>query len=192
MSELLFDQPSHTYTLDGVVIPSVSQVITAGDTTNYPPNGAAERGTRVHRVLELLDKGELSQDYIAAIKGREIEAFIDTYQAWRLKLDLVANEEMYHGQLDGLAFAGTIDRVLKIGDYLAVVDIKTGRPYPKPHAMQVWAYGTLYTQATGREIEHHGCVYLDGRTAKLRMYGEPEALDLFRRKLAAYYGRKHG
>jgi hypothetical protein len=63
--ELHFEERGHQYTVDGRVVPSVTQVLEAGGLVNLagiPPDllgRVQERGRRVHKAAELLLRGEL-------------------------------------------------------------------------------------------------------------------------------------
>lgn len=63
---LAFDEASHTYTADGVVVPSVTQVLAPLNGYGHIPPGvletARQRGVAVHRMVELDCKGDLDEE----------------------------------------------------------------------------------------------------------------------------------
>lgn len=138
MSVFTFDEPSHTYTLDGHRLPSVTQILEPikPDFSMVPPDVLERKrqfGTAVHLACELDDLGELDDDATDA----EIMGCV---QAWRrFKSDtsaqIVLNEQrLYH---PALRFAGTVDRVafLRLQADTSgapwVLDLKTGvEPHP--------------------------------------------------------------
>ena len=73
MAEFLFDEATHTYTLDGVVIPSVTEICSPITCGKYPPVGvvqqAAARGTRVHELCALYDMDALPDEIEAGLVG---------------------------------------------------------------------------------------------------------------------------
>ena len=81
-------------------------------------------------------------------------------------------------------FAGTADIISRINGKLFLIDIKTGKEYPKNHELQLTAYKILWDSLYGKEhgvIEELACLYLgDGwrkkPTYKLKKYTfNPEA-----------------
>ena len=134
MPEFLFEESTHTYTLDGVVIPSVTEIcapITAG---KYPPVGvvqqAAARGTRVHELCALYDMDALPDEIEAELVGyvKAWAAFCRDYKpVWKhIELPLF-------GEIDpGQPFAGTLDRIGDIDGRTRVVDIKTAASLDRP------------------------------------------------------------
>lgn len=189
-ADIQFDAGSHTYTLDDKVVPSVTQVInfTKGPKPIYPA-GSAEKGTRIHRVLELDDKAQLSLAYVKLIADRPMYQVLSQWRQWREKYPgkMVGNEQLYCGMLDGMLFAGTIDRIWRIKAGDIVLDIKSGRMVPKQHAMQVWAYAHLHTANTDEEVVHRGCAYVSESGVNVRYYDDSASMVLFKEKLVAYY-----
>jgi hypothetical protein len=65
---LEFDAATHTYRLDGELVPSVTTVLKSVGLVEYSHipqdvlQAAAHRGTAVHYALELLDRGELDYE----------------------------------------------------------------------------------------------------------------------------------
>lgn len=142
MSErvLTFDEPTHEYRLDGLVIPSVTQVLSVFDSyAGVPANilaEASERGTAVHKATELHDIGTL--DY-----GELSDSLIPYLMAWQKfledkKPELITIEgRTYHPTM---GYAGTFDREMILDKYLSVVDIKSCFKMMPSTAPQTWAY----------------------------------------------------
>ena len=147
MAEFLFEESTHTYTLDGAVIPSVTEICAPITCGKYPPVGvvqqAAARGTRVHELCALYDMdalpGEIEAELVGYVKAWA--AFCRDYKpVWKhIELPL-------HGVTNtGLPFAGTLDRIGKIDGQTRVVDIKTTASLDRP------AKVALCEQITGYE-----------------------------------------
>jgi hypothetical protein len=83
MPELLFDPDSHTYTLNGEKVPSITQIIADMgliDTTWFTDH-SRERGTFVHRIIEWHLLKELDEDTVD-------ESLVGYLNAWkRFELD---------------------------------------------------------------------------------------------------------
>ena len=82
MANLVFFDQSHTYEVDGEPVPSVSEVTRFlsreiyGDITQFQLDNAAERGTAVHKALEVLDKYsevEAAEDIVQTLMSRLLE-----------------------------------------------------------------------------------------------------------------------
>ena len=134
MAEFLFDEATHTYTLDGVVIPSVTEICAPITSGKYPPVGvvqqAAARGTRVHELCALYDMDALPDEIEAELVGyvKPWAAFCRDYKpVWKhIELPL-------YGEIDpGQPFAGTLDRIGEIDGFTRVVDIKTAASLDRP------------------------------------------------------------
>lgn len=134
MADFLFDEATHTYTLDGVVIPSVTEICAPITCGKYPPVGAvqqaAARGSRVHELCALYDMDtlpdEIESDLVGYVKAWA--AFCRDYKpVWQYI------ERPLHGEIDaGQPFAGTLDRIGVIDGFNRVVDIKTTSNLDRP------------------------------------------------------------
>ena len=124
---LLFDEATHTYTLDGVRVPGVTgalKVCSAADYAGVDPEVlavAAARGTAVHRMIELDCKGRLDEaalDPMLAtylVKWREfmaVSGFVPLLQEHR-----VASRRY--------GYAGTLDLFGLLHDRYALIDAKS-------------------------------------------------------------------
>lgn len=183
---LQFDEETHTYTLAGRTVPSVTQILSFGEDLSRIPAWTAERGKAVHLAAQFDDEGDLDEESLDPI----VRPYLDAYRRWRVKCAprFLGIELMVWGEHDGLQFCGTIDRVALIEDRLAVLDLKTGSPRPE-HAAQVAAYAVAYTQQhDGQCPEHQGCIYL-GRDGSydVRTYDDGAGWEYFVDKLRAYY-----
>ena len=129
---------NHRYTIDGVRVPSVTQVIKAagymGNTAHYTDE-ARDRGTYVHKVTELHDLGTL---VVAKVEEWALP-YLFAWRKFRADAGFVPEEiELIVGH-PTLLYAGTLDRLGDYGGCNMLVDIKTGSPEPW-HAIQARAY----------------------------------------------------
>lgn len=134
------DDATHRYTLNGVVLPSVTQVLAIFESyAGIPANilaEAAARGTAVHKITELhdlgtLDYGELSDDLIPYL------------MAWQKFLDdkrpeLIAIEKKTHHPI--MRYAGELDREMVLDGTLSIVDLKSSVMMMPATGPQTWAY----------------------------------------------------
>lgn len=122
---LTFEPDSHTYRMDGVIIPSVTQILAPlSDFSDVPADvlkAASEFGTAVHRACELDDRRTLNVSTLDA-------ALLPYLCAWRIFCkDFDAQWAMiesfvYHPTL---RYCGQLDRFGMLAKNKYVVDIKT-------------------------------------------------------------------
>lgn len=123
--ELQFKEDTHTYTVNGFVVPSVTQIMKPLSLTYYEGvdertlNEAAQRGTKVHEAAELYIL------YGVEDIEPELRGYFDGLKKWidEVKPIPVQTEcRIYHKILN---YAGTADLPCYIGDDLTLVDFKT-------------------------------------------------------------------
>ena len=136
MTQLVFDDEAHTYTIDGEEVPSVTQLcrpLTIEIAENANPwlrDAAAERGTRVHETCADIDFiGNTDDVEIAPDIIGYVTAYLNFLRDYRVRSwDAI---ELPLG-CSKFGFAGTIDRVGIIDRELSIVDLKTGSRIDKP------------------------------------------------------------
>lgn len=137
MQVLEFDAALHEYRLGGRVLPSVTQIL--GDVGFYERVGMdpwyAERGTAVHEYCQLDDEDDLAEESVTP----EMKGYLEAWRRFRKesKAKVLSIEERIYHPVYG--YAGTLDRIVKIGRDEAIVDLKTGSP-ARWHAIQTGAY----------------------------------------------------
>ena len=156
-----FDEKSHTYTLDGVELPSVTHIcrFLAYDYKSDRPWLAAEaarRGTAVHEACALIDYGEEPEE------TPEIAGYLKAYR--RFLKDCRPDWEGIETPLfvcdDWYKFAGTPDRWGKMSGKLTLLDIKSGTVHVPYVSAQLCGYG-LMLLAMGRDIRSFYTLRLD-------------------------------
>ena len=126
---LEFTAETHTYTLEGVELPSVTQIVrflsydVTATAKSWLRDVAADRGTRIHEYCMLYDFGELPEqiDFDCAGYVKAYIAFCRDY-----KPDWWCIERIAYAERNGTKYAGTVDRVGMIDGEAVIVDIKTG------------------------------------------------------------------
>ena len=126
MAEIIFDEKKHQYTVDGVVYPSVTDILehlTAPGYGKVNPailEEAKQRGTAVHELTEAIDYGmppEEIEDGLAGYALAYLRFLADHDVEWELI------EHRFYA--DDKGFCGTVDRVGKVDGVDCVLDIKT-------------------------------------------------------------------
>ena len=130
---LEFDEQKHKYSVNGKVIPSVSEIIGPITYSNFRVqqnvvDQAAHRGTMAHSLTALYDLGVLEDESSLSPD----EAFY--LKAWRdFCHDYKPDWQYIELPLACRTFAGTVDRIGIIDGQLAIVDIKTTSSMDRVH-----------------------------------------------------------
>ena len=108
-----------------------------------------------------------------------LQGFIDFYKAM-LPTPIATEISLYTDEVDKdgellFPWAGTADQILKMPDgKIYLLDIKTGREYPRDHELQLTSYKLLWDHIYGEEhgkIDVVACLYLNSKGKyKLKKY----------------------
>lgn len=147
--DIKFNEERHEYSVDGVIIPSVSEIIkpltvdTVEKAKPWLRDIAALRGSRIHQITMLMDYGE-DVEVDADISGyiKAYRRFLDDYNPKWEGIETI----VYH---DGLGYAGTIDRYGTVNGHTCVVDIKTGAYNKHTMSAQLGAYVSALRKMKG-------------------------------------------
>lgn len=157
-----FDEATHTYSLDGKKLPSVTEICGLlnnwGDINPAILMQAARRGTVVHEYCELVDYG-VDEDGIEV--EPELAGYVIAYM--RFLRDYRPLWEMVEQKVysDQFGFAGTLDRYGTIDGKPVLLDIKTSSSVNKLQkiiwACQLSAYQLLLAKE-GEEVKRWNLV----------------------------------
>lgn len=144
---------THTYLYDGVILPSITQILKIKFGNKY--NGvskevlqkASERGTQVHQAIEDYEKRNIDNPDIKELRNYK---FLKS----RFGFECLENEIPIVLFLDNKPVcAGRIDLILKEKDQVGVADIKRTSVFDKEYvAYQTNLYRIGYQQCYGVEI----------------------------------------
>lgn len=123
---LIFNEENHTYLLDDVPLPSVTELLAPLQEESFAAinpavlQAAADRGTAVHEITEAMDYGDDYEELIAP----DLVPYADAYEAFLMdhEVDWLGIEAKVHFFEQ---YAGTVDRFGYIDGIPAVLDIKT-------------------------------------------------------------------
>lgn len=192
MSQLLFDEANHRYTVDGEVLPSVTQILKPLYSFNGIPEhvlqAKAALGTAVHRACELLDNDDLDQETDEGKAGLEpIAGYLAGYVKFKAEVRPVVleNETRLHHPLH--RYAGTIDRRYTINRDLWDIDLKSTVAMSPLVGLQTAAYSELFKANGDRRRPRRGALQLfpDGKY-KLWEFKDPSDLAVFLSLLNVY------
>jgi len=173
MSNLRFDESSHTYFVDSgdgeIVVPSVSQIIKATTSSDYGDvdpavlANAARRGTAIHKMIEIYEKtGILDTD--------ELEPYMKAYLEFRLGENITVTDQEVRGYDEELGYAGTLDMLGNVNGVDMLIDIKTTSKL----ALKKWAIQLVgYARFVPRDVSL-GILHLTKDKCKLHVIGEDD------------------
>lgn len=157
-----FDEEKHEYSVNGVKVPSVSEILAPLSAERYAElnpamlRSAAARGTAVHEACELIDYGaepEIEPDiagYVAAYYD-----FLQTYKPKWEKIEQIVCAYKYlpfgYPDEDNVLFCGTLDRYGIIDGKPAVLDIKTYASLTTDSLIQASCQTAMYYTAVAEE-----------------------------------------
>lgn len=155
---LEYIEETHTYLYDGIIIPSVSEILHKyifkdkyKGIPEYILKNKAEYGTQVHKAIETLEE-------IGTFKVQNIYQELSIEQYIKLKeknnIQVLEQEKMvcYKG-----IYAGRFDMIANINEELCLVDIKTTAQLDKEYLS--WQL-SLYELADGRKFDKFYCLWL--------------------------------
>lgn len=167
-----FDPATHTYRIDGKVVPSVTQVLQEAGLidTRWYTDEARERGQNIHTITELWDRGTLKTSAVP----EELRGYL---AAWRKFLgdtgaEVVENECQVWNTL--YMYGGTLDRKVIWNKCDWIGDIKSGaanaweayqtaayagamppdRPPPRRFAIHLRPNGTYVPPREHKDFKH--------------------------------------
>lgn len=146
MASLVFYEKNHRYTVDGEDVPSVSEITRFisrelySDVVQFALDNAADRGTRVHKATEALDKFgsvEISDEIAPYVKA--YVKFLKEHQPTWEKVEWAVHKDT--------EYAGTLDRYGSLDGIKSIVDIKSTKNITKHHRTLYTAGQNLYRKA---------------------------------------------
>ena len=167
IAQLLFYDDKHVYELDGVKLPSVSEILrfisreVYSDISQFTLDNAAERGKAVHRACEQILKYkecEITDDNAGYIKG-----FV------KFLKDNACDFTLIEKAMAGEDFAGTLDLYGTMNGKNVIVDIKTVSAVNKPLIKAQMNGYKILAEHNGHKVDELYCLQLlkDG---KYRIY----------------------
>lgn len=163
-----FDEEKHEYSVGGVKVPSVSEILAPlsaeryGELNPWMLKAAAAKGTAVHEACELIDYG------VDPDEDAEIDGYLVAYQGFLLdhevswqEIEKVVSYIRASGELP--LFCGTIDRFGDVDGKRAVVDIKTYASLSTDAQLAASCQTALYADAIesrGGEVEKRYILHL--------------------------------
>lgn len=141
MKNFVFDPETHSYTLDGRKLPTVTGVLASVgiiDTTFFTEE-AAWRGSVLHKCCELDDLGKLDESSVdQSVAGR-----LQGWRKFKAETGFKATEIEKARYSKTFLYAGTPDRMGRIGKVNVLPDLKSGA-HQDWHPIQLAAYAYFF------------------------------------------------
>lgn len=139
-SPVIFKAEDHTYTLDGIRLPSVTQIL--GRCFDFSMVNAevlaakAALGTAVHIACELDDADDLLEESVHA----SVRPYLDAYRLFKQqkRTHVIATEQVVHNRIYG--YAGKFDLLTEFDDGRWLIDWKTPLHISPAVGLQTAAY----------------------------------------------------
>ena len=183
-----YDALTHTYTLDGRRLPSVTECLGLLQNFDSIPwetlERARQRGQRVHEHINAYNRGDITEaDFPPDISGH--------LEGWAKFMDdtgavvIQSERPLYH---KALGYGGTPDCILSWKDDKALLlpDVKATWAVPPTVGAQTAAYAEAYKSHNGKVRIERACIHLTAGGYKLHMRTDPADWSLFVSTLNVY------
>ena len=144
MRRLEFDEPTHTYRVDGRVVPSVTTILKPlvdfGFVKAEVLEAKRELGRAVHRVCELHDLGRLDPRSVHEKVGGYYAGYLKFLRDYAPKWEGI-EERVYHPRFN---YCGTLDRRGRLEGFRAILDVKATVALSPVTGLQTAAYAEAY------------------------------------------------
>lgn len=187
---VLFDQDTHTYTVGGIIWPSVTQILGVFDHgLDRIDQDLLDRksmlGRAVHRACELDDKGELDRATLHPV----VAPYLEQWRKFRrdLRVEVLDNEHIVVNPMH--KYVGTNDRLVGFSKFSrAVLDIKSGMKR-RFHEWQTGGYKAAADRYDA-PVDGRCCLYLTPDKYRLEIHEDPSDPAVFLNMAAVYYAMK--
>lgn len=157
---------THTYLVDGLIVPSITQLIKMKFSNKYKdvPKGvlkkAADKGTDMHLAIELYEKEGKESDLIELRNYK----FLKKHNKWEVLKSEVPIILFYK---DKPIAAGRLDQVIKIDESKGINDLKRTSAFDKEYVtLQTNLYRIGYQQSYDEKIDFVSGLHLRDKTRK--------------------------
>lgn len=188
MADFTFDAETHTYRLDGLRLPSVTEIIKplSPDFSRIPADVLEAKralGVAVHAACEFDDRDELDDSNT----DQQVMGYVAAWRRFKseTRCSVLMNEQaLYHASF---RFAGTVDRVVEIvGVGKMLIDLKTAALMDDVFGVQLAGYQILLAAHINDPITRQGLRLKPDGTYQLIKYDDQNDLPCFMGLLAIH------
>ena len=182
-----FLEKEHIYLVDGVITPSVTQILEKLFPDKYKgiPEDVLQRkasyGSVMHKYIEQYEKGIITIDlnYIQEASFNQYIKLKDKYN-----IEVLEQEQVVHYRR---IYAGTFDMIAKVGKKKYLIDIKTTATLDKEYLS--WQL-SLYEKAYGKQFDGLACIWLPKKDLGQFVEIERKSRNEIKKLLEAYKNDK--
>ena len=166
---LTFDESNHEYRLDGIKLPSVTQVLQGAGLSDFSKvnpellERAKKFGTATHITCALFDDNRLDMKSLDPALEPRLEAWILFKRDFGITEFKEIEKQVYSTKYQ---YAGCLDRLWED----ALIEIKTCTTIPKTTGLQLVGYQEAYEEMHKVKIKRRLCVQLLDGTYKMEEY----------------------
>lgn len=188
---LEFNEDIHTYSFNGVLLPSVTQIISEIMPNKYVSvnkrvlNEKAKFGTEGHKIIEGLDVSDLesAKNHVRTIENKSLEICLREYLRLVRKHNIkpIAHEMKVHYTY---IYAGTLDMIAKVNNELSLIDVKFTSALDKEYLE--WQLG-MYALACNNnylQFDKYYCLWLPKGELGQLVEIKPKTGDVILKKLS--------
>ena len=161
-----FDEATHTYTLDGEVLPSVTQILRSAGmvNTDWCTDFARDRGTAVHAAIHLDIANKLDEDSV----DPEVRPYLEQWRQFKKDtgVRVLASEKLVWS--DAYGYAGTLDLYCQMHGRNFIIDFKSNT-MPKSVDAQLGGY-SIAMRTAGYAVHDLAALILKPKTYKLACF----------------------
>lgn len=191
MSDLQFNEEKHEYTYNGVVLPSVTQLISEILPDKYANvnkrilNNKAMFGTEGHKIIEHLDVRDIesAKQQVREIKNKDLEICLREYLRLVKKYDirpLIHEMKINYSYL----YAGTLDMIANVYQEFSLIDVKFTSTLDYSYlSWQLGMYSLAYENYTNDNFEKYYCLWLPKGQLGQLVEIQPKSKDEILKKL---------
>ena len=190
MEEIKFNPENHTYRLNNILLPSVTQILQEAGLSDFSKvnsdilERAKKFGSAVHLATSLDDKNQLDMKSLDSALLPYLKSWQKFKKDFGITRFLEIEKQVYSKQQ---RYAGCLDRLTY---NLALIEIKTSTSIPTTTGLQLIGYQTAYREMTKIRIKRRLCVQLLEGTYKLQEYKDKTDKTAFLSCVNLYHWKK--
>lgn len=174
-----FIESEHLYLVNGIIVPSVSQILSAtifkdkyANIPKYILNNKAQFGTNVHKAIETGYSEDLT--FLEQLAYEQYKRLVRRFEIVPIEQEqLVHYEDLY---------CGTLDMVAKVNDILVIADIKTTYQLDEEYLSWQLSFYKYAYERTGKTLHKAYCLWIPkkdiGQFVEVPFKTETEVLEL--------------
>ena len=191
MHNLIFSEANHSYHLNGVRVPCVTDIIGMLSDFSFVPEDVLDRaskfGSAVHKAVELYENDDLDMGTLHPA----IIPYLNSWKKFKAETGFLVThtEELVYSKKYG--YAGTLDIAGQLQGISGILDVKTVATLHPVTALQTAGYGQAFTEQSGILIRKRWALQLKENNYRLIEYEWPSDLDVFISCLNLFNWRKN-